>query len=69
MSAKSGDQVRQAFWKIAATLAGVTLMKPDLEIQSTVVPATIIDHARHDEAVSGGKVPNYTKKERGCILS
>lgn len=69
MSAKSGDQVRQAFWKIAATLAGVPLSKPDIEIQSTVVPATIIDHVRHDETVSEGKVPEFTKRERGCVVS
>lgn len=69
ISAKSGDQVRQGFWKVATSLAGVPLAKPELEIQSTVVPATIIDHKRHDETVHGGQVPDYSKKDRGCTIS
>jgi len=64
MSAKSGDQVRTAFHKIAATLAGVTLSKADAELlQSSVVEAKIIDHARHDETVNKGEVPDFNKRK------
>ncbi len=59
MSAKNGDQVNKAFWKIASTLAGldffrylvklvgVALNKTDLDSKGAVVPAQIIDHARY----------------------
>jgi len=47
MSAKSGDQVNQAFWKVACTLAGVPFLKFEQESHSIVVPATIIDHKRY----------------------
>mmetsp|Transcript_21633 Transcript_21633/g.29793 ORF Transcript_21633/g.29793 Transcript_21633/m.29793 type:complete len:233 (-) Transcript_21633:38-736(-) len=68
MSAKSGDQVKQAFWKVACTLAGVPFVKFEQESQSVVVPATIIDHKRHDETVNEGKVPDYNHKGN-CSLS
>jgi Ras-related protein Rab-28 len=70
MSAKSGDQVRQAFWKIGATLAGLPLSKNEIDLQNTVIPATIVDYAQHDEEVNEGKVPEFTRKrERHCIIS
>lgn len=68
ISAKSGDQVRQAFWKVAAVLAGVPNAKPQATIALSVIPATIVDHARHDATVSGGQVPDYTKSGRSCIV-
>eukprot|EP01036_Dinobryon_divergens_P028583 gene28583-37548_t len=68
MSAKSGDQVRQAFLKIVATLAGVPYAKFEQESHSMVVPATIIDHKRHDENVNQGKVPDYHGKS-SCSIS
>eukprot|EP01032_Pedospumella_encystans_P016463 gene16463-18786_t len=70
MSAKNGDQVTQAFWKIASTLANVPYQKFEQQSQAIVVPATIIDHKRHDESVNRGKVPEYTKKNTtNCIIS
>jgi hypothetical protein len=47
MSAKNGDQVNQAFWKVASSLAGVPYQKFEQQSQSIVVPATIIDHKRY----------------------
>ena len=44
LSAKSGDQVRQSFWKIAVTLAGAPFPRSELEVEQEVVPAMIIDH-------------------------
>jgi hypothetical protein len=52
MSAKNGDQVNKAFWKITSTLAGVTMAKTDLESKGAVVPAQIIDHQRYPIAFS-----------------
>ena len=70
MSAKSGDQVKQAFWKVAATLAGVPSARPQSDIQISVIPAQIINHTRHDANVAGGKVPEIKKPEqRSCTLS
>jgi hypothetical protein len=83
MSAKNGDQVNKAFWKITCTLAGVTMNKTDLESKGAVVPAQIIDHqryllpslspphdslCRHDPNVNEGEVPEYTKRT-GCVVS
>lgn len=68
MSAKNGDQVNKAFWKIASTLAGIAINKTDLDSKGAVVPAQIIDHTRHDPNVNNGEVPEYTKRG-GCSIS
>lgn len=44
VSAKTADKVSSLFTKLAADLAGVTLTRPDLEAQQTVVRAEVIDH-------------------------
>ena len=33
MSAKTGDNVLQCFYRVAADLAGVTLTKPEIEVR------------------------------------
>lgn len=47
MSAKSGDQVKQVFLKVATTLAGINIDYQDLEAEAVVLPATIVDHQRY----------------------
>lgn len=47
LSAKSGDMVLQVFSTVAASLSGVSISKVNLEHQSLVVPALIIDHERY----------------------
>lgn len=69
MSAKSGDQVASAFRRIAASLAGVVLSKPELESQNRVVSAQIVNHARHDPEVEGGAVPTYSGSKSNCCIS
>lgn len=70
MSAKSGDQVKLAFSKIAAVLAGVYMSKSELEAKAGVIPAQIVNYTRHDQEVEGGKVPDYQREqESGCSLS
>lgn len=68
ISAKSGDNIKQCFNRIAASLAGVKLTQADLDVSSVVVQATIIDHPQHDQAVEGGTVPDFNKK-RNCVIA
>jgi Ras-related protein Rab-28 len=68
MSAKSGDQVKQAFHKIAATLANANISRSELDYHDIVVPAQIVNHERHDDAVAGGKLPEYTKPKSRCVI-
>lgn len=70
LSAKNGDQVKHAFWKISASLAGIPLVKFEQEGQSVVVPATILDYKRHDEKVHNGTVPKYINhRNNTCTIS
>lgn len=70
MSAKNGDQVKHAFWKVASTLAGIPFQRFEQDGSTVPIKATIIDHVRHDSAVHGGTVPEYTKpnKKSNCII-
>eukprot|EP01039_Chlorochromonas_danica_P001239 gene1239-1351_t len=70
MSAKNGDQVKQAFWKVASTLAGIPFHRFEQEGSAIPVKANIIDHVRHDQSVSGGQVPEYTKPtpRTNCVI-
>lgn len=70
MSAKNGDQVKQAFWKVASTLAGIPFQRFEQEGSTVPIKAVVIDHARHDAAVNEGKVPEYTKPNRktNCVI-
>lgn len=51
MSAKTGDSVSSSFYRIAADLAGVVLTKPEIEVESKVVKAELVNHQQHDPAV------------------
>ena len=72
MSAKNGDQVKQAFFKVAATLCGAPAGQPHVIVLPSVMQATIVEHQRHDEHVHEGKVPDYMqpdkKKNNGCSV-
>lgn len=48
VSAKSGDHVQQAFYRIAADLAGIVLSKSDIDQKAKVVQAEIINHTQND---------------------
>lgn len=48
VSAKSGDHVSQAFYRVAADLAGVVLSKGDIDQKAKVVQAEIINHPQND---------------------
>ncbi|KAJ1445142.1 P-loop containing nucleoside triphosphate hydrolase protein [Pelagophyceae sp. CCMP2097] len=71
MSAKSGDQVKSCFLRVASVLADVRFTRPELEVEAqTVVKATIIEHTQHDTAVHEGQVPEYAskKKDGKCVV-
>jgi Ras-related protein Rab-28 len=70
ISAKSGDQIKAAFFKMGAFLCGVpeAMPTPDMTNQAAVLPAVIIDHQRHDDGVNEGKVPDYAGN-KNCTIS
>ncbi|KAH8047560.1 GTPase [Aureococcus anophagefferens] len=70
MSAKSGDQVKSCFLRVAAVLSNTSFSRPEIEVESqTVVKATIVEHAQHDPNVHSGSVPAYTKSKSSCAVS
>jgi Ras-related protein Rab-28 len=68
ISAKSGDQIQLAFWKVAAQLIGTPDMTPATGVVLDNIPAIIINSKQHDDNVQGGSVPEYTTKKR-CLIS
>ena len=69
MSAKTGDNVAQCFYRVAADLAGVVLTKPELEVTSKVVRAEIIDHPQ-DESGERSVAEQLAKaKQRGGVCA
>jgi len=65
VSAKTGDHVTQAFYRIAAELAGIQLTKAEIEEKAKVVQADIINHPQHDP--NQEKLVLKEKKER-CVI-
>jgi Ras-related protein Rab-28 len=66
-SAKSGDQVHAAFYRVAADLAGVTLSKPEMDCAQQTVHAQIIDHQRNDPNHPEVQTQDLVKKQKCCI--
>merc|ERR1712098_950167 len=66
-SAKSGDQVKAAFYRIAADLAGVTLQKAALDNAQAPLVAEIVDHARNDQQYPAVEAADLVKKQKCCI--
>jgi len=76
MSAKNGDHVSQAFWKVASSLSCIPYSQFEREMKQSsnaVISAVIVEHQQHDEAVNEGKVPDYTDKGKegmsNCSIS
>ncbi|XRB06027.1 Ras-related protein Rab-28 [Pycnococcus provasolii] len=70
VSAKTGDNVSAAFYRVAADLAGVVLTKPEVEVASSVVKANIINHPKRDTDNPnsvGGEVQN-ARARGGCQI-
>ncbi|ETW08773.1 hypothetical protein H310_01291 [Aphanomyces invadans] len=65
LSAKTGDQVNSTFFQLAADLAGVIVTRPEVEVTSPAVKATIINHEQNDPDV---KAPDMRKQSKGCLI-
>lgn len=68
VSAKTGDQVQTAFFRIAADLAKVPLTRPDVQVHSKVVRAEIVNHQKDDPSVAA-PVPPKEDKGGVCVVS
>ena len=65
-SAKTGDQVNQAFFRIAAELAGVKLSRPDIQVQGKTITAHVINHKGDaDEEPGEAEAP---AKRKACAV-
>lgn len=68
-SAKTGDQVNQAFFRIAADLAGIKLTKADVQVQGKTITAHIVNHAKDDPSVKEPALPGDGRAEkRRCAV-
>jgi Ras-related protein Rab-28 len=65
LSAKNGENVNTCFFRVAASLAGVAMSKPEIESTTTVVTAEIINHQRHDQASAPEAKGKAAKK---CLI-
>ncbi|TMW60272.1 hypothetical protein Poli38472_000314 [Pythium oligandrum] len=65
VSAKTGDQVNATFRQIASELAGIVVSKAELEVETPVLKAQIVNHQQNDPDV---KSPDIRAKTRQCSL-
>ncbi|EQC38593.1 Ras-like protein Rab-28 [Saprolegnia diclina VS20] len=65
MSAKTGDQVNSTFFQIAADLAGIIVTRPEVEITTPIVKATIINHDQNDPDVAA---PDMRRPDKKCSI-
>lgn len=68
VSARTGDQVHPAFYRIAADLAGVTVTKPEMEVAQKPTMAELINHPRHDAAYPEVNATDLGKPKKCCIM-
>mmetsp|Transcript_65331 Transcript_65331/g.174057 ORF Transcript_65331/g.174057 Transcript_65331/m.174057 type:complete len:220 (+) Transcript_65331:73-732(+) len=68
MSAKTGDNVSQCFYRVAADLAGVTLTKPEIEVAAKIVTAQIVNHPTDDEDGAPPDLPSTSGKRGACVV-
>lgn len=70
MSAKTGDNVSQCFYRVAADLAGVVLTKPEIEVASKVVRAEIVNHPQDAGGKEGPDARDLVGrgKKGGCVV-
>lgn len=65
VSAKTGDQVNVAFRQVAADLAGIVLSKTDVEVETQILKAQIVNHEQNDPDV---KSPDIRSKTSKCSI-
>ena len=67
LSAKTGDQVYNTFYRIAADLSGVVLNAEQIEVAQKVVKAEVVNYANH-EPKPAAKPPAHNKKKTCSIF-
>mmetsp|Transcript_8170 Transcript_8170/g.17839 ORF Transcript_8170/g.17839 Transcript_8170/m.17839 type:complete len:233 (-) Transcript_8170:86-784(-) len=68
VSARSGDQVHAAFYRIAADLAGVTLTKPEIEVAQKPTRAELINHQRNDPTHPEVNAEEVGRRKNCCLM-
>ena len=68
LSAKTGDQVYNTFYRIAADLSGVVLTSEQIEVSQKVVKAEVVNYANNEpkEPAPAKKAP--PKKKTCCLF-
>ena len=66
MSAKTGENVKGCFHRVAADLAEVPLSRPEYQVAHQVVKAEIIEHEKDDPNV---QAPSMTDNQKKCVIS
>jgi len=68
VSARTGEQVDLAFYRIAADLAGVTLSKHEIEVALKPTKAELINHQRNDPVHPEVNAQDLSKGKKCCIM-
>eukprot|EP00415_Alexandrium_ostenfeldii_P000812 UN0812 len=68
VSARTGDQVQLAFYRIAADLAGVTLTKLEMEVAQKPTKAELINHQRNDPSHPEVNAADLNKGKGCCVM-
>mmetsp|Transcript_147 Transcript_147/g.371 ORF Transcript_147/g.371 Transcript_147/m.371 type:complete len:234 (+) Transcript_147:168-869(+) len=74
VSAKTGDNVNTAFYRVASELAGVALTKPEVEVAAKVIKAEIVDYPEGEQgraqpqAAGGGEGGSKSKMDKKCSV-
>lgn len=68
VSARTGERVEPAFYRIAADLAGITITKPEMEVAQKPTKAEIINHPRHDPSHPEVNAEDISRGKKCCIM-
>mmetsp|Transcript_34829 Transcript_34829/g.81661 ORF Transcript_34829/g.81661 Transcript_34829/m.81661 type:complete len:226 (-) Transcript_34829:33-710(-) len=68
VSAKTGDNVSTTFYRVASELSGITLSKPEVEVNAKVVKAEIVDYPQGGPGEGAGG-EKKKKDGKGCSVS
>ncbi|CAK9035942.1 unnamed protein product [Durusdinium trenchii] len=68
VSARTGDQVHSAFFRIAADLAGVSLTRPELEVEQKITRAEVVNHPRNDPAHPEVNAEDVGKEKKCTVM-
>ena len=67
VSAKTGENINSMFYKIAADLANISITKAEIDANSKVISAPIINHQQHDPTLP--TKPIREEESNMCIIN